>query len=167
MIRTRHSFRSTCTLLVSAVFSACVVFLLFGARLTDAGPAVARAHGAVSADVSVDGGLVKEGHGWAIRFRAVNAGARIERCRVAASVMRSVDNPMARVRQAPQEIWSTSVTVTVPANSGSDEKLQIPTEVAKQITDQTPARTVPTMARTESYGVHFATQCAKTPDHVS
>jgi hypothetical protein len=173
MISTRHSFRSVGTPLASAVFSACVVFLLFGARLTDAGPAVPRAHGAVAADVSVDGRLVKEGGGWAIQFRALNASARSERCTVAASLTRTVDRPMSRVIRTPEEIWTSSVALTVPASGESVEKLQIPADIAKQIED--PQAGIQKAAKAETgepavtawFGVRFSTECAQAPDRVS
>jgi hypothetical protein len=170
MIRTRHSFRSFGTLLTSAAFSACVVFLLFGARLTDAGPSVQRAHGAVAANVSVDGRLVREGDGWAIHFRAVNAGARAELCKVAASVTKTVDSPMSRVGRMSRGLWTSTVALTVPASGESVEKLQIPADIAKQIKEPPagpPAKANNMMGRTEWFGVGFSTECAQAPDRVS
>jgi hypothetical protein len=150
--------------------SACVVFLLFGARLTDAGPNVPRAHGAVDADISVDGSLVREGAGWAIHFRAVNAGARNERCKIAASLTKTVDSPMSRVIRMPLEIWTSTVALTLPASGESVEKLQIPADIAKQIKGPRAGSREPAnakMEQTEWFGVRFSTECAQAPDRVS
>ena len=161
MNRSSRTLGSLGTTLASALLSACTIFILFSARQTDADLPVPRGHGAISHDVLIDGVLAKEGTGWLIRVTAHNPGDRARHCRIDAKLMRIENNVMSRVIAVPQAIWNTSVALNVSSKGDSDQKLTVPTDIARRVREpQEPKKGGNIPLVRESFSVRLEADCS-------
>ena len=158
------------TLAASAALSACLVLVLFGSRPTNAGLG-SKKHGAVSQDVSVDGQLSKTTEGWTIKFKAINASAKDQDCKVATALRSLTSSPMSRADPEPVTLWKNTMALKVPASGQTDQELAVPTKVAKLIKEpkarKTGRKSAEEFEEPTSYSVHFKANCeAKAEDHI-
>jgi hypothetical protein len=131
-----HGFSGT--LLASAALSGALTYLLFSPQPGNAGASAPRKPAALSQDVSVDAKLVKAESGWSIRLLATNPAATARQCQLTASLTRRQSSPMSRVPPVPRTVWTSAVSVTVPAHGESPARLAIPVSIAKDIPEPKP-----------------------------
>jgi hypothetical protein len=119
------------TSLFSAVLSAGLVLILFGARSTSAGDG-ARKHDAASAEVALDGSLVKDGGSWLIKFRAINTGSADKQCNFDVDLTSITESGGSRVGPIPKSEWKTTVALAVPRFGVVDHQLAVPAGKVRQ-----------------------------------
>lgn len=120
------------TAALSAVLSALMVVVIFGAGTTNAG-LQQKKHAALAKEVTVDGTLAKESDGWVIKVKAANSGRTAQACNLGTALTSMRNSMMSRVPPTPRVVWKSTVAVNVPAGGEADQKVAVPADVAKRI----------------------------------
>jgi hypothetical protein len=162
------------TALASAVLSASLVLVAFGAGTTNADRTGLRKHGASDSGVTVDGALAQDGQDWLIKLTATSSKGKAQDCKVAASLTSVTSSVMSRVIPAPQVVWQMDVAVKVPASGTTSSELKVPERFSKRLAPPAPKKDGDALDQKdllkahESFSVQLKATCeAADDDHIS
>jgi hypothetical protein len=149
------------TLIASALLSAGLVLVVFGAQASDA-DGTPKKHAAKTRDVTFDGKLSLEDGIWVVKLRGANASARAQDCTVDATVTTVRNSMMARVAPVPTKAWESTVAMRVPASGEASQSLKLPENLAQRVAAKPAKSKAPdeNMFQTrETFGVRVKAQC--------
>ncbi len=158
---TRSSFVSTAAL--SALATAALVLVVFGARPTNAGSRT-RKSAAISNEVRFEGTLAKAGDGWRIDYLGRNGGKKEQQCQLIARVMQQDIEVMARVAPVPRELGTTTFAAVVPAGGEAKGEVALPDKVSALL--KASGRKSKSAEGSKRSFVTFEAKCQPTTDQV-